>query len=306
MGKVVTICSTNRSNIGGAGCLKANPFKDIGGLKVTSEDFEYATAAAWALEVNHTNAIKNGKMIFLNPVDTEEDQSEETQFYNSPGGINVKRRNGKYQMKYMFNVPLNVHKALQTWDGQDVRVFPIDVDGNEMGWSPDGTIIKGFTLSMFAAEKQVKSKQDGTPALSPITIQEQNSKEWNEKGVYINTTENWDTFSLKNLTDVVLTVVGAITALLLTVKLVYNAGLNPDGTVNEVPITGVDDADWTTLDAAGDAQAAPSGITDNEDGTYTMVYAALETGSIDLVTPINMVTTGLPIDTTGPAAIVVA
>ena len=95
-----------------------------------------------------------------------------------------------------------------------------------------------------------------------------------------------------------------VSALAFACTVYYVDGWTTAGAVNNVAITGLLIADFAFFDAAGDAQAAPSGITDNGDGSYTFVFAALETGTFNLVTP-SSITDGLNIISGGAGTVTV-
>jgi hypothetical protein len=291
------VCSSLLYNIGSLDCNKNNPFLDAVALIFTLDDFEFDTFADFATEAEWTDGVKAGNIFPLPGIVEVEDQSEESQYYEAPSGQRIPRRLGKYRHIYRYNLPFEVHKALQSFRSANVRVFIVDDAGNISGYSPDGTKVKGFSLSNLNPEKMTSAGQDNTPAWSPIVVDQQDAKQWNELGVFINPA--WDAASLLALTDVELSVVSA-SATEIVIKVAYNAGLSADGSVSFVGVAGILEADFSFT------TTSPTSMVDNGNGTYTFTGTSMASGSVDLVAPSSMASTGAPIKSTGPAVITIS
>jgi len=300
---VTKVCVNSLSNLGHAGCDTINPFLDVSGLLITSSDFSIDTYTNLALQATFTNAIKAGTMFVLQDLYEMEDQSTETQYYESPNERRIPRRNGKYRYLYKFILPFEVHKRLQSFTNANVKVIPFDNDGNIKVYSANGVLSTGFSVSMIKAEKMSEALPDGTPAFSPLVIDFDNAQEWNEYGVYVKPT--WSPEDLRDLAPVDVAIVGSASATAFTASVYYDNGLSSDGSVNNVGIAGLVKADFLSLTAAGASQdSAIDTVTDNGDGTYTFACTGFATGTLTLVAPASL-SSGLLIKSSGTATVTV-
>jgi hypothetical protein len=305
---VLSVCTANLSNLGSGGCSTSNPFLDPIALILTNKSFSFSTQANFATEAQWTAGITAGTVFPLQGIVEYEDQSEETQYYESPTGNRVIRRLGKYRFLFRFNKPLTVHRKLQAFRNADLRMFIVDSNGNIWGTNPTGTVVKGFQVSMFNPEKLTMPGADGTPAWTGISVDLYDPQEWNEYGVYVNPT-TWNPTDLEALVDVALEQVGTAYAASLTVGVYYYDGYTSAGAVNKIGISGLAFADFTitgtgTLGIVDDFK-------DNGDGTYFFKTATLTTNDdVDLVAPSALAsvvagTAGLIVESTGAVNITV-
>lgn len=292
------VCADALGNIGSLACTKSNPFVDAVSLLITTSDFEFATKASFATQADHIIAIKAGKMFPLHEIVELEDQSEDSKYYESPNGIRIPRGLGKYRYIYMFNKGLEVHKALQSFRNANLRVFIVDDAGNISGYSPDGTKVVGFTVSMFNPEKMTAPKQDNTPAWSPVVVDLADAKEWNEKGIFVNPT--WSPTTLEPVSDVEITVL-THTATLVVLRVGYYNGLQSDGSDDVIGVAGIVQGDFLFTTTAPTGAA----MVDNGDGTYNFPGVGMTSGSVTLKSPTLAASGGSPIRAVAPAVITI-
>nr|NHJ85911.1 hypothetical protein [Asgard group archaeon] len=258
-------------NIGSLACSKGNPFVDAVSLFLTTNDFEFATKASFATQADWETGIKAKKIFPLHGIVEFEDQSEDSQYYESPTGVRIPRRLGKYRHMYMFNKGLEVHKALQSFRNANLKCFAVDAAGNISGTSPDGVKVTGMDIEMINPEKMKSALQDNTPAWTPVAVDLADAKEWNENGIFVN--PSWNPLLEEPVTDVEISVVSA-TATEIVLKVAYYKGLQDDGSDDLIGVEGIEEADFVFTTTTPDV-----GYTDNGDGTYKFIGAAMVSGS---------------------------
>lgn len=301
---VAKVCTSTIEDPGQGGCSKTNPFLDPVMIVLTTEGFQFDTVAEFATESNWQAGIDAQTVFPLQDIQEYEDQSEEPQYYEAPGGKRIKRRDGKPRYMFKFDYDFETHKKLQSFNGMDARLYIGDADGNIRGHNPSTTVVKGMKTSMVSVEKMKEPGQDGTPAFTVVVIDLDDPKQWNENGVYVNPT--WDIESLTPLSTVTLGASGSTSASAFACTVYYVDGYTTAGAANNIPITGLLEEDFELLKTDGTANASPTGFTDNGDGSYSFTFDAdLVTGTIDLVDP-DTITDGLDIISGGSLAITVS
>jgi hypothetical protein len=296
---VQAICTSTIGNLGTM-CNKGNNQKALTGLILTTGSFSFATLADFADQTKYEEAVKAKQIFPLMGFKEYDNNSEETQYYESPLGDMIKLRDGKNKYLFRFHLDLNTHKELQKFSNSDLRYFLVDAGNTIYGFSNDGTTVKGFSISNFEAEKQMRATADA-PAWSPVSIVEQNSSEWDQNGIQV--TPNWIAEDLGALANVLLVTSGTPSATEIIVEVGYPTGaVDSTGVLENVPVLGIDQADFIFKKASDGSAQVPTGMTDNSNGTYTFQFAALETGTVDLTEPSLMVSTGLLIEAIGPAS----
>lgn len=274
MGALTSVCTTNLTNLGSGGCATANPFIDPIAIILTNSSFSFTAPSNFATQADWTAGITAGTVFPLQGIVEYEDQSEETQYYESPTGNRVVRRLGKYRFTFRFNKPFAVHKKLQSFRNANVKMFIVDSEGNIWGTKPTGTVgtaaatgaVQGFTVSLFNPEKLSMPGADGTPAWSAVAVDLYDPQEWNEYGIYCNPT--WNPSDLEPLTDVVLTQVSASTTAAV-IGVYYQDQYTSAGAVNSIGIAGLVSADFEYS-----ATGVITSFLDNGNGTYTFGAAS--------------------------------
>lgn len=284
---ILKVCTSALNNFGSKACDLGNPFLDAESLIFTSSDFEFDSFVDFATFAKHTDAVKAKQMFPLHEIIEIEDQSEDARYYEAPGGLRIPRKLGKYRHYYMFNKGLEVHKALQSFRNANLRVIIGDSAGNICAYSPDGVKVAGFQVGMINPEKMKWAGQDDTPAWTPLALDQKDSKQWNEKGVYVN--PEWDFKDVEPVANVVITVISAI-ATLIVLKVAYIVGIASDGSDDDVPIAGIVEGDFVFT-------VAPAGpMVDNGDGTYNFPGVGMASGSVTLEPPATAASVGDPIE----------
>lgn len=276
-------CGANYGNLGSL-CGSKNDFRMVNMLLITTPDFQFDTALEFADKTKHEEAIKAGKMFVLKGVQEIDDNSVETKYYEAPSGRKTKTKDAVYSFLYKFLLTLEQHKQLQKFDGQDMRYFKVDSSGNIMGWADENGVIRGFAIDTFSTENMILPTGTEAPAFSPLNITEADRNEWNVYGVFVSPL--WLTTSLKSLAPVELTVIDVPTATEVKVSVDYMAGINPDGTLNLIAISGLIDTDFVLTKTDGTAQII-TGVTELN-GVYTLAGASLVSGFVTLADPTNL------------------
>lgn len=177
---------------------------------------------------------------------------------------------GFYQWLINFSNGLCFHKALRTFETTTGRLIIQDVKGQWLGTDPAGTgDFYGQTLQMLQPEK-MKSNTGTEVAMSPLTIVLEDNLEFDQYGVIL-TVAGFNT--LVELTDVSISIDDA-DAGTLEVEVVIDC----DGTA----LLGLTEDDFVNLDSDG-VPAAITGLTDNGDGSYSLVGTFETGGTISLV-----------------------
>ena len=271
------------------------------GLLLTSSDFKFDTYADFADKTVWEEGIKDGQIFPLQGIYEFDDNTSEVKYYESPLGDKLKLDDGKYGFTFRFDLNLEIHKELQNLSGGNLRYFRIDSNNNVLGFSDDGTTVKGYSIKTIEVEKMVAATAD-TPAWSPVTIVEANPAQLNKFGLFVN--PDWVATELIGAVPVTMTGVGtpSTTEIVVAVGNVY--GLNSDGSVASVPMAGIDPTD-IVVTKAGVTEA--TSFVDNGDGTYTGTgtYSSADELSVCLKAMADMATTGLIIACASPVVITI-
>ena len=276
-------CSAAYGTLGSL-CKTKNNIRMIVALALTTPNFKFDSAADFADRTKWDDGVKSEDIFILKGVQEIDDQSQETKFYEPPTGKKVKMQEAVYGFEYRFLMTLEQHKQLQKFDGQELRYFKFDSANNILGWeSPIDKSVRGFAISDFSTENMVIPSNNDVPALSPLSVTENDRNEWNLAGRYV--APLWMTSGLKSLAPVEL-IVASGTATEVKCKVYYDGGLSADGHVNAIGIEGLITGDFEFLTATGSSQTIT--VNEDADGNYTLTGTALETGTLSLVTPPNL------------------
>lgn len=297
---VAKVTTDSYGNLGKKGTRADNEMVAIDGIILTAPDFSDSIADL-ALEATWEAGIKAGTVFPLTGLDGYEDQSSEDGIYEAASGNRKLLKRGKTRYMFQFDVPFSVHRTLmRDFNNADLRVF--FVRNGKLDFYNDDETGKGYSLSMLNIGRMKEVPADGsTPAFTPIYM---DLKDYREHDIYGELLEpTWNVNDLEPLIDVELEVTGSPTASEIVVKAYSKDGYAADGSVNEVAIKGIIEADWVST--AG-AWTGTTGYTDNGDGTYTFAStAAFSTGTINLKEPSAMASTGLLISSTGAATVTI-
>lgn len=304
---VAKVTSTSYGNLGRKGTRQDNEMVSIDGLILATPGFT-ASIANLALEATWTDGIKAGTVFPINGLDSYEDQSSDDTIYESALGKRKLLKRGKTRYMFQLDIPLSVHRTLQTsYNNADLTYFPIR-DGKICFYNNNGTA-QGFSTSMINVGRMKEVPADGsTPAFTPLYLDLSNYREWDMYGEFIE--PSWEANDLEPLIDVNVTKDTATTSTIV-IKVSTSDGYDSDGAVKQVGIKGLVLADFTlSATILGELHATPeSAFKDNADGTYTFTPAsAFSTGdhTINLVSPASLSDDTIMIKSTGQAAFTIS
>lgn len=308
----IKVIGNSFESMGTGGTKKDNSAVAISGIILTTADFNFATVALAATQSEWVDGIKEKNVFPFFGLDSYEDQSTDATIYESATQRRKLLRLGKKRFMFSFDLPLDAHRAMQSYRNGDLRMFIVEEDG-KIRFYNQGDAVWGFTTSLVNPGKMKEVAPDGaTPALSSLYIDMENFREWDEQGDFF--TPTWEATSLEPLIPVDITKadgsVGAIaaSALAFTFAVGSRDGWTSAGVSNRVGIKGLMKADFAFTTTAGATQdAAVDTLTDNADGTYTAACTGFATGFVDLVAVATRVVTdaSLLVDSNGQCAITV-
>jgi len=239
---VAKIVTTSLDNLGLSGTRQDNEMTAIDGIILTTSDFT-ASIADIALEATWTTGIKAKTVFPVNGLDSYEDQSSEDTIYEAPSGSRKLTKRGKRRYMYQLDIPLSVHRALQSYNNADLKLWIIR-DGKICFYN-DGVTATGFSLSMLNTGKMTEVPADGSvPAYTPLLIDLSNYRQWDIYGEFI--TPSWEASDLVPLIDVTLATTGTPTNSEVIVSVYSADGYDADGAVKEVAIKGIVEADFVS------------------------------------------------------------
>jgi hypothetical protein len=294
---VARVTTDSYDSTGFSGTRKDNEMTAEVGLWLATPDF-LPTPVQLADEDYVDAAIKAEQLFPIPNIDSYDTRDKEDTIYESPGGNEKLLLHGKRRKTYQLDIPLSVHRALQSFNNSNLRQYRIHDDG-KISFYENGTYAQGFTTSMIQAGMMKDVPADGsTPAFTPFMVNLSNYREWDAFGNHV--TPSWDAISKEGLAPVTLEVTGTPTSSEVIIKVYQDDGYDADGSVKEVLIKGIVEADFVS------AFGTQTGFTDNADGTYTFTSsAAFSTGSVNLKAASAMASTGLLIQSTGAATVTI-
>lgn len=245
------------------------------GMFTVPEDFE-ATPAEAIDPAFWQAALKSGRAtrIYLWPFFVQFDDASEAAVYEETPLADLTVRDGKYRFRPYVKQDLCLHRAMYTHRANGGRVIWIDVAGNLFGTEKLNGNFTGYLISNLNTEKLVIS--NGTvSSKSPIYVVQADNRELDAYGVMYDASSFIN--SLERLTDVKLTLVGAITALAFKVQV--SRVCDGEGVSGLIP------DDFLYLKTSdGSEQVVATAVEDaNVEGLYTLTQAAFVDGTINLV-----------------------
>jgi len=272
-------CNVVKQNLGMSKCNKLPQL--YSGMITTPLTFSISAvnAADPALLLTALQtAIKNGiaTRCYKWPDFATVEAVNEDAVYEENPLMDIPVRDGKYRWRVGIAKNLCFHKAAYSHRGGDQRVFFIDIEGNLFCTKLSDGTYAGFKVSMLNTEKLMIS--DGQVATkSPIYIVLSNNKEIDKNGYLL---DGSNLGELIPLTDVTLTISPAAiedaTILDVAVKV----------SCDDTPVSGLVAADFTIVDANGDAQVptTPGVETPAGSGIYRFIKSTnFVAGEVDLV-----------------------
>lgn len=245
------------------------------GMFTVPEDFEATPAEAidpafWQAALKAAKATR----IYLWPFFVQFDDASEAAVYEETPLADLTVRDGKYRFRPYVKQDLCLHRAMYTHRANGGRAVWVDVAGNVFGTELPNGNFTGYLLSNLNTEKLIIS--NGTvSSKSPIYVVQADNRELDAYGVMYDASSFIN--SLQRLTDVKLTLVGAITAL--SFKVQVSRVCDGEGVSGLIP------DDFLYLKTSdGSEQVVATAVEDPEvEGLYTLTQAAFVDGTINLV-----------------------
>jgi hypothetical protein len=295
---VARVTTDSYDSTGFSGTRKDNEMTAEVGLWLATPDF-LPTFVQLATESYVDAAIKAEQLFPIPNIDSYETRDKEDTIYESPGGNEKLLLHGKRRKTYQLDLPLSVHRALQSFNNANLRQYRIHDDG-KISFYENDTFAQGFTTSMIQSGMMKDVPADGsTPAFTPFMINLSDYREWDAFGGHI--TPSWNALDKEGLAGVILETTGTPTTSEVIVKVYSADGYDADGAVKEVLIKGIIEADFVS------GFGTQATMVDNADGTYTFASsAAFSTGIVNLKVASAMASTGLLIQSTGAGTVTIA
>jgi hypothetical protein len=245
------------------------------GMFTVPEDFEATPTEAidpafWQAAMKDAKAVR----IYLWPFFVQFDDASEAAVYEETPLSDLTVRDGKYRFRPYVKQDLCLHRAMYTHRANGGRVIWVDVAGNLFGTEKENGNFTGYLISNLNTEKLVIS--NGTvSSKSPIYVVQADNRELDAHGVMYDASAFINT--LQRLTDVKLTLVGAIAADSFQVQVSQVCdGQGVSGLAKE------DFLYKKTSDGTRQNLLAATEDPDTE-GLYTLTNAAFVDGTINLV-----------------------
>lgn len=279
------------ANVDGLGelCQQATPLTVRTGAFLSKSDFSFASLSSFLTEADWLTAIAAGNVFPLQRIMEQENQDMDDAVIETGTGEKVFQYEGTRGQMWKFILPLDLHKILKNqYSQKNWRIFEIDKNGNIIGTSPDGTVVKGMKLSYFRVLKQETPGSD-TAAYTPVEFQKADIKEYDTNGIYGNPT--WIASDLYGVLKVS-TSSSAVAANAFTTTVSWVSDSEIDADTNALKTFAIPDLvaanfkiidqDGAVLDSATDYTVTES---TSSPGTYTIdaTVGALTSGSVQVI-----------------------
>jgi hypothetical protein len=272
-------CTTSFGNTGLA-CGTEN-LEYFAKLIFTTEDFEFESQTTAETESEWTDAINEKTVFPFKNFVTVENSSEENVREELPTGVVAFVRKGKYRETGFAPMALCEMIEHQKFTNKKGRVFLVTANGYILGYTPDGTTLKGFSIDTL--EVGNLGPTDGSTQRRVGVYYSLANPD--EMGLYVGAiAPTWNPLDLEGLVNVDVEVSGSPTSSLVTftVKTACEAE----------DVTGLVEDDFLFLDAVGDAQTGQT-FAEVGSGVYTFSSSAeTVTGTLDLADPDDQTTGG--------------
>lgn len=233
---------------------------------LTTDDFTISTEANAKLLATWTAGIQQRKVFPLPIVWSATEQSEKDAYETSPLGQKKLGKEGIYGAEYLLDAPLGMQIGLRSFNGADLRVFYVDVNGNIMGMSLDETILKGYKVGLFHCEGMTNPVALGETKKIIVVVSEDTPTDRDDYGVFVKPTA-FNALELEGLKDVNLTIVGTPTSSSIVVDVKTALG--------QVGLSGLVVADFVETTAPGVAHTISSATAHATiAGRYTLASSA--------------------------------
>ena len=245
---------------------------------LTTPAFTIATEALVKTLATWTTAIQARQAFPLPKIWSFTDQSEKDAYETSPMGWKKLGKEGLYGGEYLLDAPLGMQIALRSFNGADLRVIYVDVNGNILGMSTLGTIFQGYKVGLFNCEGMSAAIAAGETRKIVIHLDETTPKDRDDYGVVVYPTA-FNALELEGLKDVDLSIVTASAT-----AIVFDAKTS----LGQVGVTGL-----IFTDIVGPTGAATLTAHATIAGRYTIGGTGMATGTLDLIGPVTLGVKGI-------------
>lgn len=245
---------------------------------LTTDDFHIDTEAQALTYAAWETGIQARTVFPLPKVWSFTDQSEKDAYETSPLGWKKLGKEGLYGGEFLLDAPLGMQIALRSFNGADLRVFYVDINGNILGMSTLGVILQGYKVGLFNCEGMSSVTAAGETRKIVVHLDESTPKDRDDYGVVVYPTA-FNPLELEGLKDVDLTVVTASAT-----HIVFDAKTH----LGQVGVTGLIFTDVTAPTGAS-SMAAHATIA----GRYDITGTGMATGTLDLIGPATLGVKGI-------------
>lgn len=258
-------------------------------LFLLTSDFSFTDQDAAKLKATWDTGIQEGKIIPFPNLFSTESQDSGAAYDSSPlGDITVS--NGTISMMFMIAANNELYKKIESYSGRKDLTLAIGTASGKVKLlkNSDDTLA-GFDIGLLNVENPTLN--DGSVAeKAPVKITLDDISQFRQSAVVFK--PDFNVNRLNALSDVELEIVGTPNAT--TIEFKVNKFSDNDDIKAANPVYGLVETDLTLLDATGTAQTISglSGGTVGTGGVYTITGSGLVTGTLNLVDPSLMTTTG--------------
>jgi hypothetical protein len=250
---------------------------------LTADDYEITTEALAKTLATWTQGIQERNVFPLPRVWSATDQSEKDIYETSPLGQKKLGKEGTYGGEYLLDAPLGMQVALRSFNGADLRVFYVDVNGNILGMSIDGTKFRGYKVGMFHCEGMNNPVAKEESRKIVVNVWEDTPTDRDDYGVMVTPTA-FNPIELEGLKDVNLTIIGTPTdsSIVVDVKTAYG----------QVGLSGLVTADFLEETALGVDHTISSAT---ESATIAGRYTLASSAAFVTLDVLDLIPTGYPV-----------
>lgn len=250
-------------------CRTGNDYNMVNGVIFATEDQQFATKSAAGLQANWLTDIAAKKLYPVPGVRQIEDASKEAKIQEWESGDESETNPAKRGFILTFELPLDAHKILTSYDNGFRYFYEFDQKGNIKGTSPDGIIYKARKISSL----KIMPMTIGTAGAKPVTrlkLIEEDNFEWDTDGATIqpyklgDAADRWHPKELDSVALATVTQIGVIATNAFVVEVKYQSTSETDAGGDPVTsngITGLDVVNVEVLDGAG-AAVTPTSVTE--------------------------------------------
>lgn len=271
-------CETNLYGLPGAKeCRSGNEFNMYAGLIFATEDQQFASKTAAGLQSGWNTDIAAKKLFVVPLIKNIEDASKEAVKQEFDSGDEVENRSSRRGFKAWFNLTLDAHKILRTYQDKFKYFYVYDEKGNIFGTSPDGTIFKGRTIASLQVHNLTVGLGSAKP-LSSLTLIEQFSSELDDDGAVVqpyklgDAADRWFPSELQPVALATVTQIGSIAANAFVVEVKYKSTSETDAGGDPVTNNGIAGLDVVNVEVLNGSGVAVTPTSVTEVSGYTDRY----------------------------------